>query len=175
MKIVKRLVLSTLSILSISLSSCFNFKYFDADYIEKTYESTRVAVRGNPPITIISASMTFKYIDEATYLSRELVNVYKDTSINPNRFVSYDFKYVNELNETHSISFKTDIVGIQGNDCIKMHLFDDNYTDWDANAFLSTVKKNGREVIDAQFTIYFHIADISTSHVKDNIYSIYIS
>ncbi|MPM56274.1 hypothetical protein SDC9_103076 [bioreactor metagenome] len=56
-----------------------------------------------------------------------------------------------------------------------MHLFNDNYTDWDANAFLSTVKKNGREVIDAQFTIYFHIADISTSPVKDNIYSIYIS
>ncbi|MEA5061147.1 MAG: hypothetical protein VB015_01870, partial [Erysipelotrichaceae bacterium] len=134
---------------------------------------TRVESEGNPPITIISASMTFKYIDEATYLNSELVNVYKDTSINPNKFVSYDFKYVNELNETHSISFKTDIVGYQNSDGIKMHLFDDNYTDWDANAYLSTVKKNGREVIEAQFSIF--ITDRTTSTPTENRYSILLS
>ena len=172
MKIVKRLVLSTLSILSISLSSCY-FKYFDADYIEKTYESTRIISEGNPPITIISASMTFKYIDESTYLSSELINVYKDTSINPNKFVSYDFKYVNELNETHSISFKTDIVGYQNNDGITMNLCDNNYTDWNAEASLFTEEKNGREVIEAQFIIY--MVNRTANIMARSVYYIYIS
>jgi len=91
--------------------------------------------------------------------------VYKDTSINPNRFVSYEFKYVNELNETHSISFKTDIVGYESNDGIKMHIDDNNYQDWSAIGLLYVQEKNIREVIKS--SIYIIFTDINLKVTKD--------
>lgn len=135
--------------MSLSLSSCL-IRLFNADYLEKTYESTMVKVEhGNPPITIVSASMSFKYINKSEYLSREPINVYKDSSVIPNKFVSYEFKYINELNETHSISFKTTIVGVEGNNGIMMSIFDSELETMSAGLY--TNKKNGREVISADF------------------------
>lgn len=147
-----------------ALSSCSSQR-FNADYLEKTYESTSIMTEGNPPITIVGASMTFKYIDESAYTNSQSINVYKDTSINPNRFVSYEFKYVNELNETHSISFKTDIVGYESNDGIKMHIDDNNYQDWSAIGLLYVQEKNIREVVKS--CIYIIFTDINLKVTKD--------
>lgn len=150
--------------LTLSLSSCF-YQRFNADYLEKTYESTSIMTEGNPPITIVSASMTFKYIDETDYINSQSINVYKDDSISPNRYVSYEFKYVNELNETHSISFKTDIVGYESNDGIKMHIDDSNYQDWSAIGLLYAQQKNIREVVKS--CIYIIFTDINLKVTKD--------